>query len=43
MNEWILLWKTVFIFGVIAFIIMFVFVTYKGFFEIVDLLKNKKQ
>ena len=42
MNEWILLWKTVFIFGVIAFIIMFIFVTCKGFYEIIELLKKDK-
>ena len=43
MSFWILLWKIVFSSGISLFILMFVFVSYKGFFEIVDLLKNKKQ
>ena len=41
MNFWILLWQIVFFGGLIAFILMFMFVSYKGFFEIKELLKNK--
>ena len=42
MSFWILLWKCVFIIGLAAFILMFVFVAYKGFFEISDLLRKDK-
>ena len=42
MSFWILLWKYVFIIGVAAFILMFIFVAYKGFFEILDLLRKDK-
>tara|TARA_Y100001970_G_C14187851_1_gene833611 strand:- start:537 stop:674 length:138 start_codon:yes stop_codon:yes gene_type:complete len=40
MNFWIILWKIVFLIGLFAFILMFVFVAYKGALEIRDLLKN---
>ena len=42
MSFWILLWKIVFFAGISSFIVMFIFVVYKGFFEIIELLKNKK-
>ena len=42
MSFWILLWECVFIIGVAAFILMFVFVAYKGLFEILDLLRKDK-
>ena len=40
MSFWILLWKCVFIIGVAAFILMFVFVVYKGAVEIKELLNG---
>tara|TARA_B110000263_G_C14828466_1_gene294141 strand:- start:67 stop:204 length:138 start_codon:yes stop_codon:yes gene_type:complete len=40
MNFWIVLWKIVFFAGIFAFIVMFIFVTYKGALEIKHLLKN---
>ena len=43
MNFWIILWKIVFLMGISLFILMFVFVSYKGFFEIRNLLKDKKR
>ena len=39
---WPLFWKILLIAGIILFIIMFVFVTYKGFYEIIELLKKDK-
>ena len=42
MNFWILLWKIVFFTGISVFILMFIFVAYKGFFEILDLLRQDK-
>jgi len=38
---WIFLWKVVFLLGLTIFILMFVYVAYKGFFEIIELLKQK--
>ena len=43
MNFWILLWKIVFIAGLVSFILMFIFIAYKGFFEIIELLKKSDQ
>ena len=40
MTFWITLWKIVFLLGLFAFILMFVFVTYKGALEIKQLLSN---
>ena len=40
MNFWIILWKIVFILGLSAFILMFVFVVYKGAVEIKELLNG---
>ncbi len=42
MNFWMLLWKIVFLGGVVLFMLMFIFVAYRGFFEILDLLKKDK-
>ena len=41
MSFWILLWKMVFLLGLTIFILMFIYVAYKGFFEIRELLKQK--
>ena len=43
MSFWILLWKLVFFVGIALFILMFIFITYKGFFEIKDLLRKKNR
>jgi len=40
MSFWIIVWKIVFLLGLFAFILMFVFVAYKGAVEIKDLLSN---
>ena len=42
MNFWIFLWQIVFFAGISSFILMFVFVAYKGLFEILDLLRQDK-
>ena len=43
MSFWILLWKLVFLVGIVLFFLMFIVITYKGFFEIIALLKDEKQ
>lgn len=40
MSFWIIIWKIVFLLGLFAFILMFVFVTYKGALEIKQLLRT---
>ena len=39
---WPTLWKIIFFEGLTLFILLFIFVSYKGFFEIKELLKKNK-
>ena len=41
MSFWILLWKLVFFVGIALFILMFIFITYKGFFENIRPIKSQ--
>ena len=40
---WSTLWKIIFFEGLALFELLFIFVSYKGFFEIKELLKKNKE